>query len=86
MYKVAVSSTAIRDLRKLPTNDRNTLAIVSPPRRGSGVDSICSATWPDPGKTTKSVAAFVAPFFLASYTTSAASRRSSYPPLVHDPM
>ena len=43
-------------------------------------------TAPDPGKTTNSLAARVVPFARAARMTSAASRRSLYPPFVHDPM
>src|ERR1700687_4401469 len=73
------------DSRISAPTDRKTSAIDSPPRRGS-VRSISFFTAPEPGKMTNSFAAFVAPFFFAALITSAGSRRSLYPPLVHDPV
>jgi hypothetical protein len=55
---------------------RSTLAIDSPPSRGSGF-SMSVFTPPEPGKTTKSFTDRVSPARLAARTTSAAARRSS---------
>ena len=64
---------------------RSTCAMLAPPRRGSG-RSMSRFTAPEPGKTTNSFAARFAPLSRAALRTSAASRRSSYPPFVHEPM
>src|SRR6267143_896747 len=74
-----------QDSRILAPTDRNTAAIDSPPSRGSGF-SISRLTPPDPGKMTNSFGAFSKPCSRPDRITSAASSKSSYPPLVHDPM
>src|SRR5438093_650211 len=64
---------------------RKTSAIDSPPRRGSAF-SMSRFTPPEPGKMTNSFVARDVPFARAARRTSAASRRSPYPPFVQDPM
>src|SRR6267143_5676526 len=64
---------------------RKTSASDSPPSRGS-VFSMSRFTPPEPGNTMNSFTARDVPFARAARRTSAASRRSPYPPFVHEPM